>query len=307
MRAVHYCHDVLHLDTTEAKEYLNTAVKQLEHQVSRRPVDRKQLELEGKWINWKDAVKGADVLKHRFEEAEEGKTKARACQKYVLYLFFTMLPPGRSYEFATMEIIDQRHHPQKSIGGNVNACIISRDGRVSLRFGDYKTEKAHGVQMVSLSSNEECRERLIPVILAYIDKWRPVLAGSSHSRMFFVKDGGGPYKRHDFSHKIRAVVKEATGVNAGVGILRRSFITHFCGCGSTHRGIALLMRHSEEMQKNVYNMVTTEEEMASALGLASSFFSQVVASPTTSRSCSNYRGRKMLRAVSIEPCLPVKN
>lgn len=222
MRAVHYCHDILHYDATEAKEYLKTAVKQLEHQVSKHPVDRKQLELEGKWIDWKDAVKGADVLKHRFEE---GKTKARACQKYVLYLFFTMLPLGRSYEFATMEIIHQRHHPQQSIGGNMNACIISRDGQVSLRFGDYKTEKAYGVQVVSLSSNEECRERLIPVTLAYIDKWRPVLAGSSHSRMFFVKDGGGPYKRHDFSHKIRAVVKEATGVNAGVGVLQKFYYT----------------------------------------------------------------------------------
>ena len=183
----------------------------------------------------------------------------------------------------------------------MTACIISRDRQVSLRFGDYKTEKAHGVQVVNLSGNQECCKRLIPVILAYVDKWRPVLAGSSHSRMFFIKNGGDPYKR-DFSHKIRAVVKEATGVNAGVGIPRKSFVTHFCRSGSTHRGIARVMRHTEEMQRSVYNMVTTEKEMALALDLASSFFSQVVASPTTSNStiCSDHCGRKMLRAVSIE-------
>ena len=306
---MNYCHDVLRLDTTEAKEYLNTAVKQLQCQVSRHSVDQKQLELEGRWLNWKDAVKGADVLKQLFEEAEEGKAKAAACQKYVLYLFFTMLPPGRSYEYVTMEIIDQRHHPQQRIGGNINACVISDDRQVSLRFGDYKTEKAHGVQVVSLSSNEDCRKCLVPVILAYVDKWRPILADSSHSRMFFVKNGGDPYKRHDFSHKVRAVVKEATGVNAGVSVLRKSFVTHFCGSGSTHRGIATVMRHTEEMQRSVYNMVTTKEEMASALDLSASFFSQVVASPTTLNStiCSDHRGHKMLRAVSMEPCRPVKN
>ena len=120
---MNYCHDVLRLDTTAAKEYLNTSTKQLQHQVSKHPVDRKQLQLEGKWLNWKDTVKGADVLEQWFDEAEEGRAKATACQKYVLYLFFTMLPPGRTYEFATMEIIDQRHHPQQRIGGNMNDCL----------------------------------------------------------------------------------------------------------------------------------------------------------------------------------------
>lgn len=284
---VHYCTDVLQLDTTRAKEYLTAVSGQAERQIRRQPVDRRQLEVLGKWIDWEDAVKGADVLKQRFERAE-GKAKAIACQKYVLYLFYTCLPPGRAHEYATMEIIDQRHRSQQSVRGNTNACIISIDGKVSLRFGEYKTERSHGVQVITLSSNPSCSEHLVPVILAYIDEWRPVLAGSSDNRMFFVKDGGAPYSAINFSQKVRYVTREATGVNVGVAVLRKSFVTHFCGSGSTHRGIAAAMRHTELMQRKVYNVTTLEEDLAAGLDKASSYFSQVLAAKT---SCSGQQSK----------------
>ncbi len=277
-RIVCYCHDVLQMDTTEAEEYLATARKQSARQTSRRQSGRAQLALQRRWIDWIDVVKGAGTLKRLFEEAKEEKVKATACMHYVLYLFFTMLPPGRGAEFATMEIVDQRHHPLQStrITGNRNACVISRDGQVSLRLGDYKTVEAHGEQVTDLSSNEECRKHLIPVMLAYINKWRPLRAGCSHSVMFFVKNGGGPYEPNRFSGLVMRVVKKVTGVNAGINILRKSFVTHFCGAGSTHRGIATSMRHGG-VQQEVYNMITTEEEMASALSLSSSLCSKYLA------------------------------
>ena len=90
-----YCHDVLQMDTTEAEEYLATARKQSARQTSRRQSGRAQLALQRRCIDWIDVVKGAGTLKHLFEEAKEEKVKATACIHYVLYLFFTMLPPGR--------------------------------------------------------------------------------------------------------------------------------------------------------------------------------------------------------------------
>ena len=139
-----YCHDVLQMDTTEAEEYLATACKQLARQTPRRQSGRAQLALQ------------------------------------------RMLPLGRGAEFATMEIVDQRHHPLQStrITGKWNACVISSDGQVSPRLEDYKTVETHGEQVTDLSSNEECRKHIIPVMLVYIDKWCPLRAGRSHSVMF---------------------------------------------------------------------------------------------------------------------------
>ena len=296
-RCLYYCNDVLHLDTKAADDYLSAVISQASSLIPRKHTDWIQLEKRGKWIEWNDVVKGADVLKHNFEQATDGKPKATACMKYVLYLFLTMLPPGRAEEYAKMEIVDQRHHPQQ-IG--VNACVIGSDEQIYLHFSDYKTSRCYGMMSFNLSRNAECRKILIPVVFAYVDEWHPLIAGSSHSNMFFLRDGGAPYTPRSFSGKITAVVREATGINAGINILRKSFVTHFCGTGSTHRGLARCMRHSESMQRSVYNAVSLQEDINSGLDLAASYFSSAITSKSSSVS------KRVLRAVSIERCCPPK-
>ena len=52
---------------------------------------------------------------------------------------------GKGAEFAMMEVADQHHHPQRStrITGERNACVISRDGQVSLRLGSFYLPAEH--------------------------------------------------------------------------------------------------------------------------------------------------------------------
>ena len=96
-----------------------------------------------------EVVRSVGVQRERFELAGPTKTKARECCDLVILSLYVFIPPSRSLEIRTLEIVkdsdslDQRQFTDRNL-------LVIKDDRVLLHFQNYKTKRFSGRDELTL-------------------------------------------------------------------------------------------------------------------------------------------------------------
>lgn len=149
--------------------------------------------------------------------ALKDKAKELNDEDYLIYLFYTAIPPKRA-DFCNLKIFPR---DAKRPG---NYIIAGKKYRLVLQ--DYKTSKTFGKQVFPLP--DEIKEQ--------IQKLDAIL----------------PMTENNLSKRVSSIFKKLSGKEMSINLLRHSFITHFL---QTKRSIkekeamALQMLHSKDLQE----------------------------------------------------------
>ena len=127
-----------------------------------------------------DAVKQQQSI---FRDASGSRRKALGSQRFLVLLFYTALPPGRSKEYHTLHYQVHDGLPQPTVNPRQANCLhITEDGRQAyIILGDYKTHKAYGDHFLPLQEGQ-----LLQHLAEHLNTHRPALAGPDSSTVLFL-------------------------------------------------------------------------------------------------------------------------
>ena len=104
-------------------------------------------------------------------------------QRFLLLLFYTALPPGRSKEFQTLHYRIHDTLPQPAVDpAQANCLHITDDGRQAyILLGDYKTHKSYGDHFQPLREGQ-----LLQHLALHLNTHRPALVGPASTTTLFL-------------------------------------------------------------------------------------------------------------------------
>ena len=118
-----------------------------------------------------------------FSDAAGSRRKAMESQRFLLLLFYTALPPGRSKEFQTLHYRIHDTLPQPAVDpAQANCLHITDDGRQAyILLGDYKTHKSYGDHFQPLREGQ-----LLQHLALHLNTHRPALVGPASTTTLFL-------------------------------------------------------------------------------------------------------------------------
>jgi integrase/recombinase XerD len=108
------------------------------------------------------------------------------------------------------------------------------------------------------------KQRYIPIgrsALFWLEEYRRVrhtLLGETSVKAFFVRDGGRPLNRHNFSEILKRYSSKLGFKNVSPHTLRHSFATHLMQHGADSRSVQALLGHSDLATTQIYTHLSKE-------------------------------------------------
>ena len=189
-------------------------------------------------------------------------------QRFLLLLFYTALPPGRSKEFQTLHYRIHDTLPQPAVDpAQANCLHITDDGRQAyILLGDYKTHKSYGDHFQPLREGQ-----LLQHLALHLNTHRPALVGPASTTTLFLvstpphihstpptntciliaplpqNERGAPYTAGSWTSYVEGTLERHTGRRIGPTMIRSIFVTHCERVGLSEaekEAMAASMRHS---------------------------------------------------------------
>lgn len=208
-----------------------------------------------KWLDWSEYLAAVERLKEecalRLDCGQRRSDKAIAWsyQRYLIAAFLAYMPPDRQRTLRELEL--------------GRTLIKDRDKWfINLGVDDYKTGKVYGEQI------SEVPEIIYPELEEWLNKWR--LAFNPKHNFVFSRGNGKPMNEESIYTLFTSMMCRLTGKRTNPHLVRAMAITHFQRSGATDaemEALALAMKHSREMQREVYDKRTQQEKIAPALNM----------------------------------------
>ncbi len=208
-----------------------------------------------KWLDWSEYLAAVEQLKQECAlRRESGGLRpqtavASSYQRYLIAAFLAYMPPDRQRTLRELEI----------------GRTLVKDGNnwfIKLGANDYKTGKSYGEQITPIP------DILYHEIELWINKWRLVF--KPNHNFFFTKTKGEPMDGASIYDVFIGAMYRVTGKRTNPHLIRSMCITHFQRTGATDKdmeALALAMKHSREMQREVYDKRTQQEKVQPALNM----------------------------------------
>jgi hypothetical protein len=178
------------------------------------------------WLEW------AEVLRARDKAIAEASTLEET-QDAVILSLYTFLPPAR-LDFAPMAVVDEDSYETEPPG---NLLVVAKKA-MHFVFKEYKTAQRYGRKVVPIPHRLQLLLR----------DWLKM----NHSGVLLLNSKGEPMTDVQLGVKLKQVLKKITGKNAGVNILRHSYISYVRKGEKPYKKqkeIADAMMHSVDMNQ----------------------------------------------------------
>lgn len=173
--------------------------------------------------------------------------------------------------FLTLEEVDHLLHAPDSATplGVRDAAMIEVLYATGLRVSELVSLRARDLDLEA--GTLRCvgkgnKERLVPMgrkaaqrVRAYLDRARPILAGTRAGAALFLNSRGGPMTRQGF-WKILKNYGRGLGLRSRLSphVLRHSFATHLLERGADLRSVQLMLGHADIATTQIYTHVNRE-------------------------------------------------
>ncbi len=249
-------------------------LRKLNREISKRlkASPRAQIDESKKWLDWPQYLACLDYLKRDCSPlASNGRQRteqaiARSYERYLIAAFLGYMPPDRQRTFRELE------EGRTLVRGHIDQGLFSPhpQGQWYVRLGadDYKTGATYGEQIIPVP------ETLYPELEAWLNRWRACL-NPSHT-FVFTQLNGKPLTAMSLYQLFRHAIYRASLILFGEGkatnpqLVRTILITHCFRMGASDaemEALAIGMKHSRRMQRQVYDRRTQQEKIQPALDL----------------------------------------
>lgn len=171
-------------ETDVAQEYLRSVTTQFQKEAAANTKTWQELSWQNKWLHWEEILKVVKDQRSEYESQVRPLSRAVESQKYLVLMFYTMVPPGRAKEYRTLTI-EQHSGPFQPTCKGSN--VLHYGPQVAmLQVGEYKNSKTLGTQHIDVSTIDILRVHLDD----YLERDRPLLlrGNTEHGYLFVVRN-----------------------------------------------------------------------------------------------------------------------
>jgi len=221
------------------QQKINELYKKQNEKAEKQELSEKQ---EKQFVEWSKVVEAAKTLGEKQDKTE------KEWRDHLILSLYTLNPPVRA-DYGEVQVFPKRN--KKRTTGNE---LIWRKAKPVFVFRDYKTAKTYGE--VELPVNKQL-QKVIADWFAHLGKTPKYLLGSFDVKGSHVTyNPEKPMSALSLSHSVQEIMKKYTGRDAGISLLRHSYITHTFPTLKTIESkneLSRRMLHSKTLQEQ-YNL-----------------------------------------------------
>lgn len=229
-----------------------------------------------KWLDWPQYLACLSYLKEdclsltSLGRKRSDQAIARSYERYLIAALLGYMPPDRQRTFRELELGRTLVRGTVEQGVFCPAANESEPGYwyIRLMAEDYKTGATYGEQIIPVP------EILYPELEAWLNQWRACL--NPNHNFVFTQLNGKPLTAVSLYQLFRHAIYRASSNLFGEGkatnpqLVRTILITHCFRMGASDaemEALAVGMKHSRRMQRQVYDRRTQQERIQPALDL----------------------------------------